>query len=77
MERAGPNEVRRPIDLRECTFMDSSGLAWLIDTKRAAHAQHGSVVLVAPSHPVKRLLEVCGLIEHFSIEPATSTDGSP
>lgn len=58
------------IDLSECTFMDSSGIAWLVATKNSAEARHGSITLVAPSRPVIRLLAICGLAEVFDIEPA-------
>ncbi len=62
--------VRGRIDLSGCTFMDSSGIAWLLAAKDSAEARDGSITLVAPSRPVVRLLEMCGLTDVFDIEPA-------
>lgn len=63
--------VDRPIrlDLSAVTFMDSSGLRVLIDAHHRAADGHG-VVLVRPSRPVVRLLEISGLTEHLSVEAA-------
>lgn len=58
------------IDLSGCTFMDSSGVAWLLAAKKSADARNGSITLVAPSRSVVRLLEMCGLTDVFDIEPA-------
>lgn len=58
------------IDLAGCTFMDSSGLAWLIDAKNSAAARHGSITLTAVSETVTRLLSICGLINVFEIGEA-------
>jgi anti-sigma B factor antagonist len=58
------------IDLSECGFIDSSGIAWLVAAKNSAEARNGSITLIAPSQPVVRLLGMCGLADVFDIEPA-------
>lgn len=57
------------IDLRGCTFMDSCGIASLINAKNSTEKRNGSITLVAPSNPVRRLLRICGLDDAFTIEP--------
>ncbi|NHC14651.1 STAS domain-containing protein [Motilibacter deserti] len=49
------------VDLREVSFMDSAGLAFVARLVRAALERGGEVVLVAPSPVVRRLLTVSGL----------------
>ena len=49
------------VDLRDVTFMDSAGLAFLARLVRSAHERGGEVVLVGPSPAVRRLLTVSGL----------------
>ena len=49
------------------TFMDSSCLGALLDLQRQAHASGGNVVLLAPSGPSRRLLEITGVDELFEI----------
>jgi anti-anti-sigma factor len=59
-----PVEHERPatlvIDLRETAFIDSTGLAQLIDATRRARAEHRRVVLVTGSVAVERVLAVSG-----------------
>jgi anti-anti-sigma factor len=52
-------------DLGQVSFVDSSGLALLIEAANVAD----KVELLRPSKLVRRLLEVTGLAETFSIEP--------
>ena len=62
----GEHTIR--LDLRETTFCDSAGLVTLLDCRAAASAAGGRLVLVAPSDPVVRLLELSGLTELFETE---------
>ena len=68
----GPNQR---IDLSGCTFLDSSGIACLINAKTSTEKRNGSITLVAPSHPVRRLLTISGLDDTFAIEDDAPTDG--
>ena len=56
--------TRLVLDLSAVTFMDSSGIAALIDTLSIA-----TVTLRKPSGTVERLIATTGLTETFSIEP--------
>ena len=58
---------RAEIDLRDVVFMDSSGLQELVRLNNRAHEKNLEVVLVRPSAPVMRLLELTGLQSHFTI----------
>jgi anti-sigma B factor antagonist len=51
-------------DLSGVEFMDSSGIAALIEARAAAH----TVVLRKPSIPVQRLLVATGLVETLPVE---------
>jgi anti-anti-sigma factor len=45
------------IDTREVSFIDSTGLHGLVQGKRIIHEQ-GSTIVLVPSPPVRRLLEL-------------------
>jgi len=53
------------IDLRQVTFIDSSGLRGLLDTRTRARAQGLDVVVLRPPAPVDRIFEICGLEQEF------------
>jgi anti-sigma B factor antagonist len=63
---------RRPptgliLDLSMLEFIDSSGTAVLVRTERRARLLGCTLVLVAPQAPVARVLQICGLDQHFLI----------
>jgi len=58
---------RVTVDLREVSFMDSSGLAVLIKQKERMNGDE--LRIVADSRPVLRLFEVSGLTELFEPTP--------
>jgi stage II sporulation protein AA (anti-sigma F factor antagonist) len=49
------------VDARTVRFMDSSGLNALIRARQRTEAMNGSVHVVAPSHRLRRLLEISRL----------------
>jgi anti-sigma B factor antagonist len=49
------------VQLAECTFIDSSALRALVRAQRRVVAEGGRLVLVAPSQPARRVLEVATL----------------
>lgn len=55
------------VDLSRVEFMDSSGLAVLISGLRRTKEHDGSLVLVAPTASVKRVLSITGLDKVFDI----------
>jgi anti-sigma B factor antagonist len=55
------------LDLSGVTFLDSSGLGVLLDFQRDTAASNGAVVVLAPSPPCRRLLEITGVDTLFDI----------
>ena len=49
------------VELAECTFIDSSALRALVRAQRRVASAGGRLVLVAPSQPASRVLEVATL----------------
>lgn len=55
------------VDLHEVSYMDSSGVATLVEGLRAGTQQQKSFVLVAPSNPVMKVLRLSRLDSVFDI----------
>jgi stage II sporulation protein AA (anti-sigma F factor antagonist) len=55
------------IELREVTFMDSTGVRELLEARRLTEESGGRLALLAPSRPVQRVLELSKLIEVFEV----------
>ena len=55
------------IDLSELTFIDSAGMGAIL-TFAASRGDSGRVVLINPSEPVRRALEIAGFDQHPSVE---------
>ncbi len=55
------------VDLAAVKYMDSSGVATLIEGLRAAEQKKTEYVLIAPSRPVMKVLELARLTKVFSI----------
>jgi anti-sigma B factor antagonist len=58
------------VDLREVSYMDSSGVAVLVEGLRSARSNDTRLVLREPSRPVMKVLELAKLDELFDIEAA-------
>jgi anti-sigma B factor antagonist len=55
-------------DLSETKFLDSSGLRAILTAQRRLADRDGKLALRAPSEPVRRLLDITGLTDHFDVE---------
>jgi anti-anti-sigma factor len=55
------------VDLSELTFIDSAGIGAIL-TFAGSRTDSGRVVLVNPSEPVRRALEIAGLDQHPAVE---------
>lgn len=55
------------LDLREVEYMDSSGVATLVEGLRAAMDRKLSFILIAPSQPVLKVLQLSRLDSVFTI----------
>jgi anti-anti-sigma factor len=61
MGGAGPAPDRLVLDLRDVTFMDTSGIRLLVELMRR-EAEGGPALVVVEAHPsVRRLLDIAGL----------------
>ena len=55
------------VDFAACTFIDSSALRELVRAHRVVADAGGRLVLVAPSEPVRRVLEVATLDRFITV----------
>jgi len=55
------------VDLRSVSYMDSSGVATLIEGLQACHRKKGKLVVLAPSKQVRNVLELTRLDSVFEI----------
>jgi len=61
------------LDMRDLSFLDSSGLACLVDVYRRAQSEGWSLVLTSPQRAVTTILRLTGLDERLTIvEPPFS-----
>ncbi|WP_328464469.1 STAS domain-containing protein [Actinoplanes sp. NBC_00393] len=66
------------VDLRDASFIDSTGLGALIEGYRAATERDIEFAVVNPSDTFRRVLNVTGLSDFFGlIEPAASAEAEP
>mgnify|MGYP000945774159 CR=1 FL=1 len=56
------------VDLRDVPYMDSSGVATLVEGLKAANQRQRAFHLVAPSSPVLKVLQLSRLDTVFKIE---------
>lgn len=57
------------LDLSELEFVDSSGLSALVRALECQREKGGDVVLKAPSPSTRRVLEITGLLQVFTVIP--------
>jgi anti-sigma B factor antagonist len=56
------------LDLSEVTFIDSTTIGALVDIRNHADSSGRHLVLQRPSQRVRRILEITGLLDSFTIE---------
>ncbi|MFC4584860.1 STAS domain-containing protein [Sphaerisporangium corydalis] len=71
----GPQRTRLVLDLSGVTFMDASGLGALMAARRRSLLLGGGMRIVAPSSPVRRVLEASGLRSRFPVEVGARLTG--
>lgn len=62
--------TRLAVELSPVTFMDSTGLRALISSHHELEERGGEIALVVGDGPVRRLLEVSGLMGSLPIYPS-------
>ncbi len=58
------------MDLGELEFVDSTGLSAIIAAHKRAEASGGELILLAPSHDLRRLFQVTGIDNYLNIRPS-------
>ena len=76
LETAAPDDRALVIDLTECTFIDSSGLASLIETSRVRGPERAPVVVCEPGGAVAQLIALTGVDRVFRIVGSLADAGS-
>jgi len=56
------------VDVRALHFCDSSGIRALLRIEAEAQGRGRSIVLRAPDAQLRRVLELVGLLDHFTIQ---------
>lgn len=56
------------LDLRQLSFLDSSGIRIIVSEHQFARANDRTFKLIAGGAAVQRALELCGLLEHLQVE---------
>jgi anti-anti-sigma factor len=65
------------VDCRHLTFLDSSGIAVLVEVRNDLEANGHDMLLVNVSRPVRRVLEVVGLTDLLRIERPLDDEPRP
>jgi len=60
------------VDLSHVSFMDSTGVAALVQGQRAAGQARHSFAVICPPGPVRRVLELSGVDGHIALFPHRS-----
>lgn len=64
-------------DLRDLTFIDSSGIHLLLDADEAARRSSGHFVLIRGAANVERVLAIAGVAERLQIVDAAAAEPAP
>jgi anti-sigma B factor antagonist len=67
-EVAQANPARLLLDLRNLRFMDSTGLALMIEAQQSANANGHRLAFRRGTSQVQRLFELSGVLERFTFE---------
>ena len=77
--RAAVDEVGAPstlaLDLRGLSFIDSSGLHFLVELHERAAREAFELCLMAPREPADRPIRLCGLDRHLPFVSELPADG--
>lgn len=60
------------LDVAAVSFIDSTGLRAILTEHRRRQADHLELVVLRPSMPVARLLELTGLVSYLRVDPPLS-----
>ncbi len=63
------------LDIKQLSFIDSTGLSVFVSQQKKAAAKGQKLVIYAPSPMARRLFEITGLEEVLTIEPLDESEG--
>jgi anti-anti-sigma factor len=72
IDEAGTGPGSTLIDLRYCTFIDSTGIAVILRAHRAREKEGGRLVVHSPSSSVQRVFTLTGLTDSALVVPDPS-----
>jgi anti-sigma B factor antagonist len=55
------------VDLSATEFMDSAGIHTLLNGEQHALELNRTLIIICPSGPVRRVLEISGMLAHFTV----------
>jgi anti-anti-sigma factor len=58
-----PSDARLLVDMTSCEFIDSTGIALLVNTARRLGAGGGALALCGARHQVLRVLQIAGVLD--------------
>lgn len=64
--------ARLVLDLRDLTFMDSTGLHIILDAAQRAREAGVELAVIAGPEAVQRVFEICGLLDHLPFRDAAT-----
>lgn len=62
-------DVPLVVDLSDVVFMDSTGLALLMNARRRAMRNGQGFAIVCPDGPISRLFEIADMVESLRVRP--------
>ena len=62
-------EVPLVVDLSDVVFMDSTGLALLMNARRRAMRNGQGFAIVCPGGPISRVFEIADMVESLRVRP--------
>jgi len=63
------------VDLSDVLFMDSTGLALLMNARRRAMRNQQGFAIVCPNGPISRLFEIADMVESLRVRPDRDSAG--
>ena len=76
LRRAERSEALVVVDLRDISFMDSTGIRMLISADRRMREQGGLLQITHVPPQVHRLFELVGITDHLAIQAVAGEGGS-
>jgi anti-anti-sigma factor len=70
----GDGSQKLVVDLSNLTFMDLFGMRALLRCRKSAQEKGMALVLIPGTRGPRRLLEICGVLEHFELLVPEKTD---